>query len=129
MECPNCKAELKQTDLVGKSTNLSAAWFQLTGTELYCPKCDSKITFSSRPQILAGISSIIYEGNHDLIKVMNEIKTLQGIIPICSYCHSIRDDEGAWSQIESYISKHSHAKFSHGICPKCDSRVRADAGL
>jgi len=60
MECPNCKAELKQTDLVGKSTNPSATWFQLTGTELYCPKCDSKITFSSRPQILAGISSIIY---------------------------------------------------------------------
>ena len=60
MKCPNCKAELKQTDLVGKSTNPTAAWYQVTGTELHCPKCDSKITFSGRPQIVAGISSIIY---------------------------------------------------------------------
>lgn len=67
--------------------------------------------------------------NEELRDALNEIKTLQGIIPICAYCHSIRDDEGAWSQIESYISKHSDAKFSHGICPKCVPKVRADAGL
>ena len=60
MECPNCKAEWKQTDLVGKSTNPSAFWYQVTGTELHCPECDSKITFSGKPQIIAGVSSIIY---------------------------------------------------------------------
>ena len=58
-----------------------------------------------------------------------EIKTLQGIIPICSYCHNIRDDKGAWSQMETYIAKHSEAKFSHGICPKCLPKVYLDAGL
>ena len=71
----------------------------------------------------------LYESNLNLKKVMEEIKTLQGIIPICSYCHSIRDDEGAWSQVELYISRHSDAKFSHGVCPKCMKSARLDAGL
>ena len=62
MECPNCKAELKTSDLVGRSTNPGAAWYQVTGTELHCPKCDSKITYTRRPQIIAGIGSIIYAG-------------------------------------------------------------------
>jgi len=64
-----------------------------------------------------------------LKEAINEIQTLKGIIPICSYCHSIRDDEGAWSQLEAYLSKHSEAMFSHGICPKCMAKARADAGL
>jgi hypothetical protein len=65
----------------------------------------------------------------DLQGSINEIKRLQGIIPICSYCHSIRNDEGAWHGLESYISKHSEASFSHGICPKCTIAVRKSAGL
>ena len=48
-----------------------------------------------------------------------EIKTLSGMLPICSYCKKIRDDKGYWNQIESYIHKHSRAEFSHGICPEC----------
>jgi len=55
---------------------------------------------------------------------LSEIKTLKGIIPICSYCHKIRDDEGAWERLEAYISKHSYAEFSHGVCPKCLDMVR-----
>ena len=58
-----------------------------------------------------------------------EIRVLRGIIPICSYCHEIRDDKGAWEQIDSYISKHSEATFSHSICPKCLVKVRSEAGL
>ena len=67
--------------------------------------------------------------NKDLKVAINEIKTLRGIIPICSYCHSIRNDEGAWSKIEAYLSAHSEAQLSHGICPECLPKVRADAGL
>lgn len=47
------------------------------------------------------------------------IETLSGIIPICSYCKKIRDDAGYWNQLEAYISQHSDALFSHGICPEC----------
>jgi hypothetical protein len=48
-----------------------------------------------------------------------EIKTLRGIIPICSYCKKIRDYKGAWDIMEAYICKHSDAQFSHGVCPEC----------
>ena len=48
-----------------------------------------------------------------------KVKQLEGIIPICSYCHKIRDDVQVWQQMERYISEHSHASFTHGICPAC----------
>lgn len=57
--------------------------------------------------------------NHKLREALETIKTLQGIIPICAHCKRIRDDAGAWKQMEAYISQHSEAKFSHSICPKC----------
>ena len=50
---------------------------------------------------------------------LSTVQLLEGIIPICSYCKKIRDDEKSWHQIENYISSHSEAKFSHGICPEC----------
>ncbi len=53
------------------------------------------------------------------IKVHVEIKTLRGLIPICSKCKDIRDDKGAWEKIEVYVQQYSEALFSHGICPKC----------
>jgi PAS domain S-box-containing protein len=58
-----------------------------------------------------------------LQKALDEVKTLRGVIPICSYCKEIRDDKGAWNQLEKYISEHSEAKFSHGICEKCMARL------
>jgi len=60
---------------------------------------------------------------------LNEIRALQGIIPICSYCHSIRDDDGAWNRLEAYMTEHSEAQFSHGICPGCVPKAHAEAGL
>jgi hypothetical protein len=54
-----------------------------------------------------------------LLQTQQDIKVLQGLIPICSSCKKIRDDQGFWKQLESYIQDHSEAKFSHGICPKC----------
>ena len=48
-----------------------------------------------------------------------KIETLSGIVPICSYCKQIRDDKGYWNQVEEYVSKHTEAEFSHGICPDC----------
>ena len=55
----------------------------------------------------------------ELKNAISEIKTLQGIIPICSYCKKIRDDKGYWEQIEKYVSERSNAMFSHSICPDC----------
>ncbi len=62
-----------------------------------------------------------------LKKALNEIKTLRGILPICSSCKKIRDDTGYWNQIEYYISIHSNAEFSHGICPDCAEQLYPDS--
>lgn len=55
----------------------------------------------------------------DLQEANSRIKTLSGIVPICMYCKGIRDDQGYWNQLEKFISEHSEAQFSHGVCPKC----------
>jgi PAS domain S-box-containing protein len=65
----------------------------------------------------------------ELQKALSEVKTLQGFLPICSYCKNIRDDKGYWSKIESYINKHSGAEFSHGICPECAKKLYPDMDL
>ncbi|HOP31639.1 MAG TPA: MASE1 domain-containing protein [Spirochaetota bacterium] len=54
---------------------------------------------------------------------LDEIKTLQGILPICSSCKKIRNDRGYWEQIESYISKHSDAEFTHSLCDDCVKKI------
>jgi len=54
-----------------------------------------------------------------LTQSLARIKRLEGIVPICMYCKRIRDDKDSWSQMERYISDHSEAQFSHGICPEC----------
>jgi DNA-binding response OmpR family regulator len=54
-----------------------------------------------------------------LEEALAHVKNLQGIIPICSYCHKIRSDKESWERLESYISQHSEARFSHSICPTC----------
>ena len=64
------------------------------------------------PELLARIRTHI-----ELKNAREEIKSLRGIIPICASCKKIRDDKGYWNQIEAYISEHSEADFSHGICP------------
>ena len=60
---------------------------------------------------------------HDLQEALANIKTMSGLIPICAGCKKIRVDSGFWQQIEAYISDHSEAVFSHGICPECAVRL------
>ena len=59
----------------------------------------------------------------DLTQALTDIKTLQGIIPICSSCKKIRNEEGVWTHLEGYISEHTTAEFSHGICAECSTKL------
>jgi DNA-binding response OmpR family regulator len=59
----------------------------------------------------------------ELQKALAEIRTLKGLIPICSCCKKIRDDKGYWNQLEIYISEHTDAVFTHAICPNCAERL------
>lgn len=65
------------------------------------------------------IEEELAEQNRELREALEHIKTLQGIIPICSYCKKIRDDQGYWDQVETYICRHTEAEFSHSVCPDC----------
>lgn len=56
-------------------------------------------------------------------QALEEVKILRGSLPICSYCKKIRNDTGAWTQMEAYIRDHSEAEFSHGLCPDCAKKV------
>ena len=61
--------------------------------------------------------------NELLEESINEIKVLKEILPICSSCKKIRDDEGYWNNLEKYISEHSNTKFTHGLCPECARKL------
>ena len=84
---------------------------------------------SGKPVAIEGLVTDVTEQNNmaieretliaELRKALTEIKALRNIIPICSYCEEIRDDEGYWSNVKSYLTRQAGATFSHGICPDC----------
>ena len=65
----------------------------------------------------------------DLQGALADVKTLRGLLPICAWCKRIRTEDGGWSELESYVTKHSDASFSHGICPECLPRLRSSEQL
>ena len=59
------------------------------------------------------------ERNAQLEQALDEIKTLRGILPICTFCKKVRNDKGYWERVDLYIRSHSELEFSHGVCPEC----------
>jgi hypothetical protein len=62
----------------------------------------------------------------DLTRALDEVKSLEGLLPICGSCKKIRDDRGYWNQLETYISDHTDATFTHGVCPDCAETLRRE---
>jgi len=62
----------------------------------------------------------------ELQDALENIKTLRGLLPICSSCKKIRDDHGYWNQLETYIVAHTDAEFTHGLCPECIRKLYPD---
>lgn len=72
--------------------------------------------------VVAVLAFIILNGRRttaELEEALGQVKQLEGIIPICMHCKKVRVDPGSWHQIETYVAAHTHATFSHGICPSC----------
>jgi CheY-like chemotaxis protein len=65
----------------------------------------------------------------ELQTALERVKTLEGILPICSICHKIREDNGYWHQVDRYIANHTSARFTHGFCPECYAKEMHNAGL
>jgi hypothetical protein len=68
------------------------------------------------------------EIQRELGQALSEVKTLRGLLPICAACKKVRNDQGYWQVIESYIAEHSEAEFTHGICPECAARLYPGLG-
>lgn len=79
----------------------------------------SFVDITTRKEIEADRENLIKK----LQDALNKIKTLKGILPICTSCKKIRDDKGYWNAIETYIKDHSEADFSHSICPDCAKKL------
>lgn len=60
---------------------------------------------------------------HEREKALEETRILRGLLPVCASCKKIRDDQGYWTQMETYIAAHSEADFSHSICPECAKKL------
>ena len=64
--------------------------------------------------------------NLELSQALEEVGELKGLLPVCAWCHKIRDDKGYWGQLETYIEARSRASFTHVICPECEAEVMAE---
>ena len=78
---------------------------------------------------LAEQAAELKRSNQELKDVLEKVKILSGMLPICGSCKKIRDDTGYWNQIETYITQHSDASFSHGLCPECAIKALEAAGV
>ncbi len=81
-----------------------------------------------RARLLVGVrilelQAVLTERVRQLEDALSRVKRLQGLLPICSYCKRVRNDDNYWQQVETFITQHSEAAFSHGICPECYKKV------
>jgi DNA-binding response OmpR family regulator len=92
------------------------------GADDYLTKPFNKDELHSRIRVgerVLALQTSLAERVRDLRKALDEIKTLQGIIPICMHCHRIRSEHEAWEKLEKYFEERSDAQFSHSLCPEC----------
>ena len=75
------------------------------------------------------LQSALADRVKELEEAMANVKQLQGLLPICCYCKKIRDDGNYWHRVESYITGHANVRFSHGICPDCSEKLKADLNI
>ncbi len=70
-------------------------------------------------EMVRGLNMRLADRVAELEAALARIKQLQGLLPICAYCKSIRDDQNYWQQVETYIAEHAGVQFTHGVCPNC----------
>ncbi|MFZ4858257.1 MAG: hypothetical protein ACOYL3_17855 [Desulfuromonadaceae bacterium] len=110
-------------------TSYSQEIFQTVAATVFCLTIILLSIFAGAYQVLRKVIKLLRDSQQELADnvmqlrtALTNVKQLEGIIPICSWCKKIRDDKESWHQMENYISTHSEAKFSHGVCPECYER-------
>lgn len=97
-----------------------------TGADDYVTKPFDAAELKARVNVGAktiGLQAALADRVRELEEALRRVKMLHGLLPICMYCKSIRDDSDYWHRVEDYIASHADAQFSHGICPKCYEKV------
>lgn len=92
------------------------------GADDYLTKPFDRRELQSRIRVgerLVELQRGLAERVRELEQALAQVKQLKGLLPICSYCKKVRDDQNYWRQVEAYVSEHTDARFSHGICPCC----------
>ncbi|QJX00821.1 response regulator transcription factor [Frigoriglobus tundricola] len=93
-----------------------------SGADDYVTKPFNRLELQSRLRVGERVLAL-QQGLTDRVKeleaALGQVKELSGLLPICSYCKAVRDDQNYWHRVETYITAHSAARFSHGICPGC----------
>lgn len=97
----------------------SYRWFRWNAA----PDSGARVIYSVARDVTA--SKAAEEEREQLVRELQaalaEVKTLRAILPICSYCSKIRDEENQWQAVQTYIARHTSSRFSHGICPSCEA--------
>ena len=70
-----------------------------------------------------GLEGRVEERTQQLQAALDKMEVLRGLLPICSSCKKIRDDQGYWKQVEHFVEEHTGARFSHGLCPECITKL------
>jgi len=99
-----------------------------SGADDYITKPFNRQELHARIQVgirIAELQLSLGERVSELEAALAKVNQLQGLLPICSYCKKIRDDQNYWQQVDSFISKHSDVAFSHSVCPSCFDRLLA----
>ena len=130
--CPAEKGKCPVTDLKQGMDNSERTLINAKGESIPILKTVTRIKLDGREHLVESFLDISdrkqsEEEREKLIEelqdALSKIKTLGGLLPICSACKKIRDDKGYWNQIEAFIRDHTEAEFSHSICPKCAKRL------
>jgi HAMP domain-containing protein len=105
-------------DLAEAFNTMSAA---LGGTRAELERAIAELKASQH-----GLEDRVAERTRQLQETVEKMDVLRGLLPICSACKKIRDDQGYWKQVEQFVGEHTGARFSHGICPDCQARLYGD---
>jgi PAS domain S-box-containing protein len=115
--------------------NLELEFYTRSGRKVDALLFGDKVEIGSQTCLLSVITDITKRKQaeekriqliQELQETLKEVRTLSGLLPICAWCKKLRDDEGYWKSVEQYIGERTKAKFTHGMCPECQSKFLSE---
>ncbi len=125
---PTAPVYLVLVTVRGGSANVVAGL--RSGANDYLTKPFARDEFAARLSVATSFLSLQIALAHrvrELEHALGQIKALRGLLPICAWCKKIRDDGNYWRAVDEYVSEHTDARFTHGICPSCEAELNAEA--